>query len=123
MSDIIIAFIFAPYPYNTIIMGSYLILLVLRILGLKPKSFGYIIDKDTNIPLSFAIIRVLLPDSNTVITSKSADKYGKYYCLIPPGKYYTRIEKKNMDGSYSLAYTSPVIDVSHKGIIKNIFKI
>ena len=119
----IIAFIFAPYPYNTIIMGSYLILLVLRILGLKPKSFGYIIDKDTNIPLSFAIIRVLLPDSNTVITSKSADKYGKYYCLIPPGKYYTRIEKKNMDGSYSLAYTSPVIDVSHKGIIKNIFKI
>ena len=119
----IIAFIFAPYPYNTIIMILYVLLLVLRIFGVKPRAYGYIADKMTNIPLSFAIMRVFLPDSQTVITSKVADKYGKYYCLVPPGRYYVTIEKKNNDGSYSLAYTSPVIDVSKKGIIKEKFKV
>ncbi len=119
----VIACIFAPYPYNTIIMGMYLFLLVLRIFGLKPKTYGHISDKATGFPLSFAIIRVMIPGSEVVVTSKSADKYGKYYCLVPPGKYYIKIEKKNVDGSYSLAYTSPTIDVSHKGIIKEMFKI
>ena len=98
-------------------------MLILRVFGFKPKPCGRIIDKATGIPLSFAIIRVILSDSNVEITSKSADKYGKYYCLVPPGKYRIKIEKKNQDGSYSLAYTSKIIDVSHKGIIKENFDI
>jgi len=118
-----IAYVFAPYPYNTITMALYLVLTLLRIFGLKPKSYGYITDKATGNPLSFAIVRVFLPDSNKEIFSKSADKYGKYYCLVSPGKYYVKIEKKNNDGSYSLAYTSQTIDVSKKGIIKEKFKI
>ena len=119
----VIAFIFAPYPYNLVIMLLYLALLLLRIFGLKPKTYGYIVDKATEVPLSFPIVRVVESDSNKEIASKSADRYGKYYCLVPPGKYYVKIEKKNEDGSYSLAYTSPTIDVSHKGIIKERFKI
>jgi hypothetical protein len=119
----VIAYIFAPYPYNAVIIILYVILLLLRVLGLKPKSYGYIVDKTTGIPLSFAIIRVVMPDSDIVLASKSADKYGKYYCLVPPGKYCVKIEKKNEDGSYSLVYTSPIIDVSKKGIINEGFKI
>lgn len=119
----IIAYVFAPYPYNTVIMIFYLLLLLLRAFGLRPKAYGYITDKITGDPLSFAIIRVVLPDSNAEITSKSADKYGKYYCLVPPGKYYVKIERKNADESYSLVHTSDAIDVSHKGIIKQNFKV
>lgn len=119
----IIAYIFAPYPYNTVIVALYVLLLLLRIFGLKPKSYGYITDKTTGIPLSFAIVRVMMPDTDREITSKPADKYGKYYCLVPPGKYYVKIERKNDDGSYSLAYKSTVIDVSKKGIIKERFKV
>ena len=104
-------------------MGSYAFLLLLRILGLKPKTYGHIIDKLTGIPLSFAIIRVMIPGSETVVTSKSADKYGKYYCLVPPGKYCLKVERKKADGSYTLAYTSQIIDVSRKGIIKTMIKI
>ncbi len=119
----VIAFFAAPYPYNTIIVGFYLFLLVLRILGIKLKPIGHIINKETGTPLSFAILRVIIPVSNIEVTHKIADKYGKYYCLIPSGKYYVKIENKNDDGSYSLVYTSPVIDTSKKGIIKKIFKV
>ena len=119
----VIAYVFAPYPYNAVIIILYVLSLLLRIFGLKPRTYGYITDKTTGMPLSFAIVRVMMPGSNIEVSSKSADKYGKYYCLVPPGKYYVTIEKKNEDGSYALVCTSPTIDVSKKGIIKKTFKI
>ena len=119
----IIAFFAAPYPYNTIIFVVYLVLLALRMLGMKPRPYGFIFEKGTHIPLSFAILRIIDPDSNREVSQKVADKYGRYYCLLPAGKYYVKIEKKNDDESYSLIYTSGVIDVSKKGIIKEKFQI
>ena len=50
------------------------------------------------------------------------DKFGRYYILVPKGKYYLSIEKKNNDGSYSLVHTSSVIDAK-KGIINKNFEI
>jgi hypothetical protein len=119
----IIAFFAAPYPYNTIILGLYLFLLALRILGIKPKAFGSVIEKATGTPSAFAILRVTDPSSNREISQRVTDKYGRYFCLVPKGQYYVKIEKKNEDGSYSLAYTSPVINALKNGIIKNKFKI
>jgi hypothetical protein len=119
----IIALFAAPYPYNIIIMALYLILILLRALGVKPRSYGFITNRETKIPLSFALIRVLTPDSNIEIAHKVADKYGRYYCLVPKGRYYMKIENKNDDGSYSLAHTSPVIDASRKGLINKKFEI
>jgi len=115
------AFVFSPYPYNFVVMIIYLFLLLLRVFGLKPKSFGYIIDKTTGVPLSFAVLKVMMPNSNVEISRKIADLYGRYYCLVPKGRYYLRIEKKNSDGSYSLIYQSGAIDASKNGIIKNKF--
>jgi len=118
-----IAYFVAPYPYNTIIVVLYLILFILRLLGLKPKSYGAIIDKVTKIPLSFSILRVYMEGLNVEVASRVADKYGRYYCLVPAGKYYVKIEKKNDDGTYSLAYTSEVINTSKKGVIKEKFRV
>ncbi len=119
----IVVFFVAPYPYNTIVLGLYLFLLLLRVLGIKPKPLGYVTDAATGLPLSFAIIRVMLPDSNIEISHRVTDKYGRYYCLIPKGSYYVKIESKNSDGSYSLVYISPIVDASKSGIIKKVFKI
>jgi len=119
----VVACVFSPYPYNIAIIVLYLFLLVLRMFGVKPKTFGYIKEKETGFPLSFAIIRIILSGSDVMIASKSADKLGKYYCLVPAGKYYIKIEKKNNDGSYSLLYTSSEIDATHNGIINNTFSI
>jgi len=114
---------FAPRSYNTIIIILYLILTLLIALGVKPKTYGYIIDKETGNPLSFAIIRVMVEGSNREVSSKLTNKYGKYYCLINPGEYFLQIEKKEKDGSYNLIYISPTIDVSQTGIINKILKV
>lgn len=119
----IIAYFAAPYPYNLIILTVYLILLLLRTIGVKPKAYGRIFSSANGNPVSFAILRIVMPDSNVEVAHKVADKYGRYYCLVPKGKYFIKIEKKNDDGSYSLVYTSSVIDASKKGIIKNTFRI
>jgi len=119
----VISYIFAPYPYNMIVAILYVVFLILRFLGLKPRAYGYVFEKSTGNPLSFAIIRAMLPNSEQQVASKACDKYGKYYCLVPPGKYYVKVEKKIEDGSYALVYTSQVIDVSKKGIIKEGFKV
>jgi len=119
----IIAFFIAPYPYNTIILGLYLFLLLLRVFGIKPKSFGSVTERATGNPLAFAIIRIADPDSQREISQRISDKYGRYFCLVPKGRYYVKIEKKNNDGSYSPVYTSEIIDASKNGIIKKKFKI
>ncbi len=123
----LLVLIFAPSPYNIIIFALYIMLLLLKIAmkatGIQPKSVGYIIEKNTGIPISFAIMRIMSPSTNTEISSKVADKYGRYYCLVPKGKYYVKIEKKNSDESYSLIHTSGIIDASKKGIIKEKFQV
>ena len=117
----IVAYFAAPYPYNLIILITYLVLLFLRTIGIKPKTYGRISNAANGNPLSFAVLRVMMPDLSVEVAHKVADKYGRYYCLVPKGKYYVKIEKKNDDGSYSLVYISPVIDASKKGIIKKSF--
>jgi len=118
----IVSYFSAPYPYNLIMMIAYLVLLILRIVGIKPKAYGRVSAGITGDPLSFAILRIVIPDTNVEIAHKITDKYGRYYCLVPKGKYIIKIEKKNEDGSYALIHTSSVIDAS-KGIIKNNFRI
>ena len=127
LSMSILMLFLVPRPYNAVIFCLYIVLIVFRgimkIFGLGPKSSGYIKDKATGTPLSFAIVRVVSPTTNVEVSTKVADKYGRYYCLVPRGKYYVKIEKKNDDGSYTLIHTSPVIDASKKGIINQMFTI
>jgi hypothetical protein len=108
-------------PYNLIIFGLYLILTALRKYGLRKKTFGSLTDKEGN-PLSYAIIRVIYQDLNTEVVSKVADKIGRYYCLVPKGNYYIKVEKKNDDESYTTVYTSPVLKAEN-GIINRDFVI
>jgi hypothetical protein len=118
----VLALFVAPQPYNTIVFGLYVGFLLLRLIGLKPKTHGYLIDSNTGNPFSFAIIRVMSVELDIEIAHKISDRSGRYFCLIPNGKYYVKVEKKNEDESYELVHTSEVINVK-KGIIHQRFKI
>ena len=67
-------------------------------------------------------MRVFHLNSDVEVIHKVADKTGKYYCLLPTGKYYAKIENKNIDESYTLVYTSTPIDVK-RGYLSKIFEI
>ena len=118
----VIALFIAPQPYNLVTFGLYVVLIILRIIGLKPKSYGYLVESVTGNPLSYAIVRIMSAELDTEIAHKIADATGRYFCLIPNGKYYVKVEKKKQDESSEHVFTSKVIDVK-KGIINEEFKV
>jgi hypothetical protein len=118
----LIAVIVSPVLYNIAIVVVYVILFILKKTILRPKAFGYVKQKTTGKPLSFAIIRIFFAGSENEVIHKITDKNGKYYCLIPNGIYYAKIENKNPDGSYSLVYKSEPIEVT-EGYLKENFNV
>ena len=108
--------------YNLAIIFLYWVLFTLRMFGLKPKSYGIITERDSLFPLSFAVIRIFSKDHEREIFHRVSDKYGRYYCLLPKGEYYIKIEKKNDDESYSNVYTSEILNIK-KGILNKDFKV
>ncbi|MBU2442518.1 MAG: DUF11 domain-containing protein, partial [Nanoarchaeota archaeon] len=113
---------FSPSPFNFIVLSIYIFLLALMLLKLKPKTNGLILEKETGMPLSFAIMRIFAEGSDREMFRRVVDKNGKYYLLITPGRYYLKIERKNEDGSYSHIFTSEIIDAK-SGIIQEKFEI
>jgi len=67
-------------------------------------------------------MRVFSKEINMEISHKVTDKNGKYYCLVPNGHYYIKIDEKNLDESYTTIHTSEPIEVTN-GYINNKFKI
>ena len=114
--------IIKPDIYNISILIIYAVLSVFRFIKLKSKSFGVILDKNTNFPLSFAIVRIYSIASGKEMFHRVADQFGRYYCLLPRGEYRITIEKKNDDESYSNIYTVPSF-ISQKGILNTDFTV
>lgn len=117
------ALISAQTPYNMVVFGMYVAFFGARLIGFKPRPLGYVYDKKTGKPLSFALIHVMLPELNTQVAHAVTDKFGRYYCLVGKGKYYLKIDAKNPDASYTTVYTSPIIDTTKTGIIKQRFAV
>jgi len=96
----VIAAVVVPAPYNMIIVGLYLLAYILNYIVFKTKKSGILTEKNTKIPLSFAIVKIFREGEDTPLTKKIADKFGAYYALVPKGRYYVEIDKKENDGSY-----------------------
>lgn len=117
-----IATFVAPAFYNIVILVIYVFLYISRKTILKPRAFGYIRQKFDKNPLSFAIIRAFFPGSDHEVVHKVADKTGKYYCLIPNGRYDIKIDNKNLDGTYSSININEPVEVKN-GYINKKFEI
>ncbi|MFH1608668.1 MAG: hypothetical protein ABH951_01460 [Patescibacteria group bacterium] len=116
-----LALIVSPEKYNIIIFGLYIVMFILRRTKFKLRAKGRIVDNDGT-PLSYAFIRVFSVATNVEMIHKVADQMGRYHILLPNGKYYVKIEKKNNDGSYSVVHTSEPLEVVH-GTLNRVFNI
>jgi hypothetical protein len=115
----VIVVITRPSMYDISVLVAYSLVLVFLKFDFKKKP-GRITIKDTNQPLSYAIVRVTTTDHMVTLRSGVSDAQGRYYCIVPKGEYLVDIEKKNADGSYSKVYESPKIS-STSGIINTNF--
>lgn len=118
----LVSVIAQPKTYNLIILGIYVLMFILRSTILRKKPFGTIKEAFNGNPLSFAVIRVFSTETDHEIIHKVSDKTGKYYCLVPNGVYYVKIQRKNEDGSYTEIHKSGNIEVKN-GYIGKKFKI
>lgn len=121
VSSVVLYFVH-PDKFNLAIVSIYGVLLILRMFGFKPKSYGVIIDTATKEPLSFAVVRVFQKGVTREMFHRITDQYGRYYALLAKGEYYVTIERKNSDESYTPVFTSDTINAK-KGIIDKDFMI
>lgn len=106
--------------YNVAVVSFYVLLTIFKKINLKSKTHGTVKEGDTMFPLSFAIVRVFQKNGKNELFHRVADKFGNYYCLLPKGEYYVKIDKKNNDESYENIYTSQVFSVNN-GILNKDF--
>ncbi|OGI88446.1 hypothetical protein A2914_02355 [Candidatus Nomurabacteria bacterium RIFCSPLOWO2_01_FULL_41_21] len=109
-------------PYNIIIFSIYVLLFFLRKARFNKSRKGSVVNANTEVPLSYGILRIYSILSGKEVSYRVLDQIGNYYCLIPNGTYIASIEKKNPDMSYTRVYTSPRFEVKH-GILKKRFRV
>jgi hypothetical protein len=110
-----VSLVYFPVPYNYVTAILYVLIIVSRIFGIKPKSFGTVKDRQGK-PLSFGIVKIYFPGTGDVMLKKVIDKYGRYSALVPPGEYRMDIEMKNDDESYTRVYSNESVKAK-KGIV------
>ena len=118
----LLATLYRPTLFNILMLVLYALVLGILTFGIKRKALGEIVDSQSKAPLSYSVIRVYSANGENLITTKIADAFGRYYCLVPQGKYIVVIENKNSDGSYTKIFTSSLLDASN-GIINQSFKV
>ena len=118
----LIAVTSAPAPYNVIIAVFYVLSYIFNHIVFKTKKAGTLKERDTNAPLSFAIIKIFREGEDMPLAKKVADKFGDYYVLLPNGRYYMTVEKKNDDATYSEVLKTGVMAI-RTGVINYNFEI
>jgi hypothetical protein len=110
---------FSSLLINYILAGFYVFVLILRFLGVRVKSPGYVFDKVGN-PLSFGLVKVFSSSLNHEIAHGVIGKTGKYYILTPNGNYYIKVFNKTGEDNYQYLYTSESFNVKEGYIKKKI---
>jgi len=117
-----IALILAPGPYNFIVAILYVFAYILNFIIFKTKKSGIVKEKNTGVPLSFAVLEIFREEGDSPFVKKITDIYGSYYALLPNGKYFIKIKRKEIDETYTEIFKTQLIDVSN-GIINQDFEI
>lgn len=115
--SLIIAFYY-PVWFNLVVVGLYVVILIIRVLGYGPISAGKITK--SGIPLKNGVVRVYSASLDREISHKVTSESGSYFILTSKADYYLTIEEKNADGTYTKVFTSEVMKAKN-GLINKSF--
>lgn len=110
-----------PVTFNYVALGLYILLFILNKTGFGGRKYGVIRDAQGK-SLAFGIVRIFNAELHREIAHKVINAHGKYYAIVPKGRYYVTIEQKNQDGTYTKVFTSSAMDIKN-GIIKKDFRV
>jgi len=91
----LLAIIFSSGIYNYIVFGLYILLIAIRLVGIKPRKNGVVLDATTHTPLAFASVAIYSNSLQTELFKKITDEKGRYYALVPKGNYVITVSKKD----------------------------
>lgn len=111
-----------PHFWNYAILGLYILIIVLMLSGVKPRQPGFVVERSTGYPLSFAILTVYSAMLKREVAHTIVGKTGKYHVLVPKGRYYIKLQKKTGEQTYEDIYISDEFKV-RKGYIDKVIKI
>lgn len=115
----VIVLILNPVKISLIILLIYLLILGFKILGVRVKKPGYVLDKN-GYPISFGIIKLFSKNLNREISSSVIGKTGKYYILTPSGEFYIKVYTKLGENEYAESYVSDSINIKKGYLDKKI---
>jgi hypothetical protein len=115
----LIAAILQPTTFNLVIIFIYIVLLLIRELGVKVYRSGFVENKAGK-PLAYGLVKIFSAKLNKQLFTRPLDKYGRYYALVPKGDYYVTIETKHDDQSYEQVYQSRPF-TARRGVINKKF--
>ena len=87
--------ILTPNTQTYIIGGLYLALIIIKIALHEAtfKSFGWILDKNSNRAISLSVVRIFDANKNWLLGTRVTDESGRFNFLIGPGDYYVTVAK------------------------------
>lgn len=106
---------------NIIVFGLYVFFAILKGSGvLRPKT-STVLNAE-GVPQPFVLVEVVNATIDQLITKKVASVYGRFFALVPNGKYYLKISKKSTDpaGGYIPVYTTDPFTVTEGFIHRRI---
>jgi hypothetical protein len=106
-----VAVLAAPKTYNIATFLLYVMLYFVRVYGKSSRPYGYVVEKETGYPISYAIIRITNA-SGVEIMHRITDAEGRYYALLPKGDYHIRIDRKLPDATYKTIVADQLVSVA-----------
>jgi hypothetical protein len=130
----IAASVFVSEGYKFVVFIPIISLTVVNIIRayfISPRPYGMVVEKKSGLALPYAQVNIFYATTSAEpikYATKKCDSEGKYYCLMPNGRYYVIIERWVPNRAHApiltstQIYTSEVFTISN-GILNKTFEI
>jgi hypothetical protein len=105
-----------PTTLNIVMSIVYGIIFVVQITWKRRHKIARVLSKEGK-PIPFALIKVFLAGTQTMVKKVVADELGRFYVLVPPGSYTITVEEKQPDATYRKVLETPSMEL-RKGVLK-----
>jgi len=106
-----------PTKLNIIMCAVYGLILLFQVIWKSRHKISQVRTKEGR-PIPFALIKLFLSGTQTMVKKVVADEFGKFYFLVPPGSYTLTVEEKQPDATYRKVLETGVLEL-RKGVLKD----